>query len=241
MNACGLVTSWTRWRSIPRTVGAPGSSATTCASQIFSTRVRAESAGMRGSVAEARPGPVPGDPAGPFATRRPVLPYPYHRRPGLRGTRRCGRRRGQSIGGPRSSTVRCGHRDRAVAPRGPGRRDPGLVAQSRVGIGGGHRLCRVRPRATGDPGPADDPMADPRGRLLPDRDEGDRRPLPAREPFVLAERAADGGRVLPDGPERLPAGAPRRIGRGPRLRLAPAVAQGRLQPGQLGVHRGRRC
>ena len=40
VNACGLVTSWTRWRSTARIAGAPGSSATTCASQIFSTSVR---------------------------------------------------------------------------------------------------------------------------------------------------------------------------------------------------------
>ena len=41
VNACGLVTSWTRWRSTARMAGAPGSSATTCVSQIFSTSVRA--------------------------------------------------------------------------------------------------------------------------------------------------------------------------------------------------------
>ena len=40
VNACGLVTSWTRWRSIARTAGAPGSCATTWSSQIFSTSVR---------------------------------------------------------------------------------------------------------------------------------------------------------------------------------------------------------
>ena len=40
VKAWGLVTSWTRWRSIARTAGAPGSSETTCSSQIFSTRVR---------------------------------------------------------------------------------------------------------------------------------------------------------------------------------------------------------
>ncbi len=40
VNAWGLVTSWTRWRSMARTAGAPGSSETTCSSQIFSTRVR---------------------------------------------------------------------------------------------------------------------------------------------------------------------------------------------------------
>ena len=40
MNAWGLVTSWTRWRSTARTAGAPGSWATTWSSQIFSTRVR---------------------------------------------------------------------------------------------------------------------------------------------------------------------------------------------------------
>ncbi len=40
VKAWGLVTSWTRWRSTARIAGAPGSSATTCASQIFSTSVR---------------------------------------------------------------------------------------------------------------------------------------------------------------------------------------------------------
>ena len=39
-NACGLVTSWTRWRSIARTAGAPGSWVTTWSVQIFSTMVR---------------------------------------------------------------------------------------------------------------------------------------------------------------------------------------------------------
>ena len=40
VKAWGLVTSWTRWRSTARTAGAPGSSETTCSSQILSTRVR---------------------------------------------------------------------------------------------------------------------------------------------------------------------------------------------------------
>ena len=40
VNACGLVTSWTRWRSIASTLGAPVPSATTWSSQIFSTSVR---------------------------------------------------------------------------------------------------------------------------------------------------------------------------------------------------------
>ena len=39
-NACGDVTSWTRWRSTARTAGAPGSWLTTWSSQIFSTIVR---------------------------------------------------------------------------------------------------------------------------------------------------------------------------------------------------------
>ena len=40
VKAWGLVTSWTRWRSMARTAGAPGSCETTWSSQIFSTRVR---------------------------------------------------------------------------------------------------------------------------------------------------------------------------------------------------------
>ena len=40
VNAWGLVTSWTRCRSIARMAGAPGSGRPTCWSQIFSTRVR---------------------------------------------------------------------------------------------------------------------------------------------------------------------------------------------------------
>ena len=38
--ACGLVTSWMRWRSTARTAGAPGSCVTTWSSQIFWTMVR---------------------------------------------------------------------------------------------------------------------------------------------------------------------------------------------------------
>src|SRR6187397_1998880 len=38
--ACGLVTSWTRWRSTARTAGAPGSWVTTWSAQILSTMVR---------------------------------------------------------------------------------------------------------------------------------------------------------------------------------------------------------
>ena len=40
VNACGEVTSWTRWRSTARTAGAPGSWATTWSAQILSTIVR---------------------------------------------------------------------------------------------------------------------------------------------------------------------------------------------------------
>ena len=43
-NAWGLVTSWTRCRSMPMTLGAPGSSNTTCSSQIFWTSVRGAAA-----------------------------------------------------------------------------------------------------------------------------------------------------------------------------------------------------
>ena len=43
-NACGLVTSWTRWRSTARTAGAPGSWVTTWSAQILSTMVRGPSA-----------------------------------------------------------------------------------------------------------------------------------------------------------------------------------------------------
>src|ERR1700733_2124952 len=39
-NACGEVTSWTRWRSMYSTAGRPGSAATTWASQILSYSVR---------------------------------------------------------------------------------------------------------------------------------------------------------------------------------------------------------
>jgi hypothetical protein len=39
-NACGLVTSWTRWRSTASTAGAPGSWVTTWSAQILSTMVR---------------------------------------------------------------------------------------------------------------------------------------------------------------------------------------------------------
>ena len=49
VNACGLVTSWTRWRSIARTAGAPSSWATTWSSQIFSTSVRGRGARCRGA------------------------------------------------------------------------------------------------------------------------------------------------------------------------------------------------
>src|SRR4051794_27442313 len=38
-NACGDVTSWTRWRSTKRSVGSPGSSRTTWLSQTFSNSV----------------------------------------------------------------------------------------------------------------------------------------------------------------------------------------------------------
>ena len=38
--ACGLVTSWTRWRSMARTAGAPASWVTTWSAQILSTMVR---------------------------------------------------------------------------------------------------------------------------------------------------------------------------------------------------------
>ena len=40
VKACGLVTSWTRWRSTARTAGAPGSWVTTWSAQILSTMVR---------------------------------------------------------------------------------------------------------------------------------------------------------------------------------------------------------
>src|SRR6188508_308135 len=40
VKACGLVTSWTRWRSTARTAGAPGSWVTTWSAQILSTIVR---------------------------------------------------------------------------------------------------------------------------------------------------------------------------------------------------------
>src|SRR5689334_4434206 len=41
VNACGLVTSWTRWRSTYSTAGVSAvSGATTCASQTFSKSVR---------------------------------------------------------------------------------------------------------------------------------------------------------------------------------------------------------
>ncbi len=49
VKAWGLVTSCTRWRSIASTAGAPSSCATTCVSQIFSTRVRGVD--MTGSLA----------------------------------------------------------------------------------------------------------------------------------------------------------------------------------------------
>src|SRR5439155_7496368 len=39
-NACGEVTSWIRWRSTKSSTGSPGSSRTTCDSQIFSKSVR---------------------------------------------------------------------------------------------------------------------------------------------------------------------------------------------------------
>ena len=52
-NACGLVTSWTRWRSMPRTVGAPASSWTTWRSQIFWTSVRGAGCDIIPRVAEA--------------------------------------------------------------------------------------------------------------------------------------------------------------------------------------------
>ncbi len=46
VNAWGDVTSWTRWRSIARTAGAPGSWVTTWSVQILSTMVRGLGAGM---------------------------------------------------------------------------------------------------------------------------------------------------------------------------------------------------
>src|SRR6187551_2611894 len=45
--ACGLVTSWTRWRSTARTAGAPGSWVTTWSVQILSTMVRGAGAVIR--------------------------------------------------------------------------------------------------------------------------------------------------------------------------------------------------
>ena len=49
-NAWGLVTSWTRWRSMPMTLGAPASSNTTWSSQIFWTSVRGAAAEVAGRV-----------------------------------------------------------------------------------------------------------------------------------------------------------------------------------------------
>ena len=75
VNACGEVTSWTRWRSTARTAGAPGSWVTTWSVQILSTMVRGLSVGMsRGvlragfGVAEASTGRP--RPAGPTGGRR---------------------------------------------------------------------------------------------------------------------------------------------------------------------------
>ena len=66
VKAWGLVTSWTRWRSIARTAGAPGSSETTCSSQIFSRRVRgwvmAAAALLRGAGREGYQRSAPGRP-----------------------------------------------------------------------------------------------------------------------------------------------------------------------------------
>ena len=56
--ACGLVTSCTRWRSMARTAGAPGSWLTTWSVQILSTIVRGVL--MPRSVPEAPPRPGPG-------------------------------------------------------------------------------------------------------------------------------------------------------------------------------------
>ena len=58
VKACGLVTSWTRWRSIARIAGAPGSCETTWSSQIFSTSVlgRGSCSGMVGGLSGARGG-----------------------------------------------------------------------------------------------------------------------------------------------------------------------------------------
>ena len=51
VNACGLVTSWTRWRSTARTAGAPGSWVTTWSAQILSTMVRGAVGGCRRPMA----------------------------------------------------------------------------------------------------------------------------------------------------------------------------------------------
>ena len=58
VKAWGLVTSWTRWRSTARIAGAPGSSATTCVSQIFSTSVRGLAVAI--SAGDVLCGGVPG-------------------------------------------------------------------------------------------------------------------------------------------------------------------------------------
>ena len=77
--------------------------------------------------------------------------------------------------------------------------------------------------------------------LLPRRAKVDRRPLPARDALVLAER--DPGRhraVLLLTPDEYIAGGARRLGRGAARLLPPVRRQVRVQPRELRGHRRRR-
>ena len=184
VKACGLVTSWTRWRSTARTAGAPGSSATTWSSQIFSTSVRGLAVaiggrcpvrrlpGSKGSSAwrDARPAPLGSGP-GPTRYFRVTVGVGHRSveqaqsvtsalRPSPDGVRDARRGPRRPRGAPQPSRRRT--RDRRSDRRGPRLRGgsgaaPHRPVQRPAGGPRGAHVCRLPAR----PAPVEPPVVVP--------------------------------------------------------------------------------
>ena len=262
VNACGLVTSWTRWRSIARTVGrARLLGDDVVVPDLLDERARVGHGGgaraaVRGSKGTSA-GAVGRSPAdGEVRSRRYV-------RVAVRRRHRTYERslRWRPLGGRCRTERQMLDADRDARPAGsdarhratragaPGARQAAAPRAARCGSAQPRSWRRPRRSSTSAflaasrrcRPPVTIPWPLIAVAFFAGRAQGRRRPLPARDPLVLAERVPGGHRVLPAVADRLLPRPPRRVRRGALVQSTPAAAQGRLQPRQLRVRRGGRA